>query len=267
MPPLLASQPLPPSNCCCQLRGQGSSHHTFFFYVFESSHFCFVSRDFAGVPVTLTHDYYIGETEVTQAGYLAITGTNPSSHLACGMDCPVERVTWHNAAAFANALSAASGLAECYSCTGSGTATSCVVATSPYRCHGYRLPTEAEWEGAARCGEDTLYAGSNAVTDVAWHTNNSDGAPHPVATKRPNTCDLYDMSGNVWEWIHDWYDPAYYSSSGRVDPEGPSTGVEKSNRGGGCCDNPVQQRVANRYMYGPFDVRSGLGFRIARTIP
>jgi formylglycine-generating enzyme required for sulfatase activity len=216
------------------------------------------------MPVTLTHDYYIGETEVTQGEYAALMGSNPSYFSSCGTDCPTENVTWHQAAAYANAVSAASGLTECYTCSGDDV--ECEVAVSDYACDGYRLPTEAEWEGAARCGEDTLYAGTDTRADGAWSAEDSDDSTQPVAGKDPNACGLYDMSGNVFEWNQDWYDSEYYTSDGRTDPEGPSSSFTRVFRGGGWNHSASYQRVAMRSFLDPSIPSWTIGFRLARTI-
>jgi sulfatase modifying factor 1 len=192
-------------------------------------------------------------------------GTNPSALSSCGLDCPVENVTWHQAAAFANAVSAEELLSECYTCDGAGLDTLCEEAIGPYACGGYRLPAEAEWEAAARCGEDTLYAGSIVADDVAWFSRNSTSTSHPVAAKSANACGLYDMSGNVWEWTGDWYDSNYYETSPDSDPEGPVTGTGRSGRGG-CWDYMADSiRVPFRFGRSPALHGSYLGFRVART--
>ena len=217
--------------------------------------------------VTLTNDFYIGETEVTQGEYESMMGTNPSHFGSCGSDCPVEMMTWHMAAAFANAVSESEGLEQCYTCTGSGDSTNCNISTDPYSCGGYRLPTEAEWEAAARCGEDTLHAGSTEIGDVAWYADNAGSTTHAVATKASNVCGLYDMSGNVWEWIQEWYDDSYYSISPSIDPVGSSSGVFRVVRGGSFLDSALSARVADRYRDRPLLDYSHNGLRLARTSP
>ena len=226
---------------------------------------CF-DNEFEIMPVTLTHDYFIGETEVTQAEYAAMMGSNPSFFESCGDDCPVERVSWNMAAAYTNALSEASGFEACYTCEGEGNTISCAPAMDPYTCEGYRLPTEAEWENAARCGTDNVYAGSNDVNEVGWYVRNSEGEPRPAGEKPANECGLVDMSGNVIEWTQDLYAPDYYTVDGRTDPAGPEEGEGRSVRGGGWQYSASGLRVSYRNTIAQ-DYRSNfIGFRVARTV-
>ena len=130
--------------------------------------------------------------------------------------------------------------------------------------YGGRLPTEAEWEFAARGGNNataTLYAGSDNIGDVAWYSGNA-SSTHEVGTKSPNELGIYDMSGNVWEWCNDWYDSDYYSSSPQNNPQGPSSGSHRVLRGGSWSFNAVHCRVAHRNGYYPDNSNNLNGFRL-----
>lgn len=182
--------------------------------------------------------YYISETEVTQAQWEAVMGSNPSYFRTCP-DCPVEQVSWESVQIFINKLNE-----TCETC-------------------GYRLPTEAEWEYAARGGESYQYAGSNNLDDVAWYDDNASGKPHPVKTKAANAYGLYDMTGNVWEWCSDWY--GYYSDSTNNNPQGPNSGAVRVFRGSGWNSNPKICRVAYRYTGKSVYRYASLGFRLVSS--
>ena len=229
--------------------------------------------------VTLTHKFEIQATEVTQGQFTSLMGYSPSYFSSCGGSCPVEQVNWHEAAAYANALSTQKGKAACYTCTGSGKSVTCSEATAyagakVYTCPGYRLPTEAEWEFAYRAGTSTaFYNGgitSCSSTDpnldkIGWYDENSGNKTHPVGGKTPNAWGLYDMAGNVWEWCHDWYNSSY-GSSAVTDPVGTS-GSFRVGRGGSWRGNADFARAAIRSYWYP-DLRSrDLGFRLARSVP
>ena len=156
--------------------------------------------------VTLTNNYYIGKYEVTQALWKIVMGSNPSNFK--GDNLPVENVSWNNCQKFISKLNKLTG-------------------------KSFRLPTEAEWEFAARGGNKSrgyLYSGSNAIGDVAWYEGNSSFMTHAVGTKQPNELGIYDMTGNVWEWCQDWYDS--YSSSPQTNPTGAVSGSYRVDRGG-----------------------------------
>ena len=156
--------------------------------------------------VTLS-SYYIGKTEVTQALWQAVMGSNPSYFK--GSALPVESVSWDDCQEFIQKLNRLTG-------------------------RNFRLPTEAEWEFACRGGNNSRgykYSGSNDIDNVAWYWDNSGGKTHPVGTKAPNELGIYDMSGNVWEWCSDWY--ADYTSYSQTDPTGPQSGSGRVRRGGG----------------------------------
>ena len=194
--------------------------------------------------VTLS-GFCIGETEVTQALWRAVMGTNPSEFK--GDSNPVERVSWNDCQTFIDRLNAATEGQRPAGCS-------------------FRLPTEAEWEYAARGGNKsrhTQYAGSNNVGNVAWYDDYSGGKTHPVAQKSPNELGLYDMSGNVWEWCQDRNDENYYSRSPSNNPCNNTKGSDRVIRGGGWYCNAWGCRVAYRVCGGPDDSGRDLGLRLA----
>lgn len=186
--------------------------------------------------VTLS-DYYIGQTEVTQALWEAVMGSNPSGHK--GDNLPVENVSWNDCQEFIQKLNQLTG-------------------------KQFRLPTEAEWEYAARGGRKSRgykYAGSNDIGSVAWYWENSGNGTHPVATKQANELGIYDMSGNVWEWCSDWYGD--YQSSSQSDPQGPSSGSNRVSRGGSYFSVARHCRVSRRGLNTPDDRYADLGLRLS----
>jgi formylglycine-generating enzyme required for sulfatase activity len=211
--------------------------------------------------ITLTTDFWIAESEVTQRQYKNLMGSNPSNFQ--GDDLPVESVTWFDAVAYCNALSVKEKLPPCYHQVSETT-----VRWPDVKCTGYRLPTEAEWEYAANPTTlpRTVHAGSDMVDGVAWYDANSSSKTHAVKTKTANGRRLYDLSGNVWEWVWDWYQ-SNYEALPSTDPIGPSTGALRVFRGGSWSHPATNSRVAQRGTYAPTFRGTYLGFRIVRSSP
>lgn len=196
--------------------------------------------------------FYIGKYPVTQRQWREITGKNPSNFL--GDNLPVERVSWYDAVCFCNALSKWEGFEPCYLINRED------VKLAPSAV-GYRLPTEAEWEYAARGGIQSRgyqYAGSDYMEIVGWYDGNSEKKTHEVGRKNANELGLYDMSGNVWEWCWDWRGD-YYSSV-QVNPLGAATGSYRVYRGGGWGSSAGNCAVSCRSSSSPDYASSTLGF-------
>jgi uncharacterized protein (TIGR03437 family) len=190
--------------------------------------------------VRITRGFQIGKYEVTQEQWQAVMGSNRSSFQ--GATLPVEMVYWDDIQRFLQQLNARN---------------------DGFR---YRLPTEAEWEYAARAGTADKYGGAGVLGDVAWYDSNSGSQTHPVGQKRPNAWGLYDMLGNVWEWCQDWYGPAYYSGSPQEDPAGPSSGTSRILRGGGWGGNARFARVSFRGGEDTSTAWGDTGFRCVREV-
>lgn len=192
--------------------------------------------------VTLSRAFYLGKYEVTQGQWQAVMGTNPSLFQGDPMR-PVDQVSWDDAQAFISKLNAMEGVQL------------------------YRLPTEAEWEYAARAGTTTVYSFGNdprQLGNYAWYRANSERRTHPVGQKWPNAWGLYDMLGNVWEWVQDW--EGRYQAGAVTDPQGPASGTYRMRRGCGWNSEPNVCRVANRYsVVGYRD--DFIGFRVVRRLP
>ncbi|MEI6208069.1 MAG: SUMF1/EgtB/PvdO family nonheme iron enzyme [Desulfuromonadales bacterium] len=184
--------------------------------------------------------FRIGKYEVTQGQYRRIMGSNPSSFSSCGDDCPVEKVSWDDAQSFISRLNSQTG-------------------------GHFRLPTEAEWEYACRSGgRNEEYCGGNDLDALAWYSGNSGSKTHPVGQKQPNGLGIYDMSGNVWEWVQDWYGNNYPSSGNN--PGGASSGSIRVNRGGSWGSNAEYARAANRGLNSPGIRDYNLGFRLVSPV-
>jgi formylglycine-generating enzyme required for sulfatase activity len=193
------------------------------------------------VKVTLSKGFWMGKTEVTQAQWQAVMGENPSNFK--GTNLPVESVSLNHAQEFLQKIDPV------------------LAATDGWKT---MLPTEAQWEYAARAGESVRYSGSNFIDEVAWYGGNSGSKTNPVGMKKANAWGLHEMSGNVWEWCSDWYGGKL---AGGFDPLGASMGAVRVFRGGSWSGNADYCRVAHRNAYHPTSSVSIIGFRVVRSSP
>ena len=197
--------------------------------------------------VTISESFYMQTTEVTQGQWKAIMDNNPSYFDSCGLNCPVEYVSWEDTQTFIATLNA----------MGEGS---------------YTLPTEAQWEYAARAGSNKAFTNgdiSNTTTDsnldvMGWYLSNSNSTPHAVAQKQANAWGLFDMHGNVWEWCYDYYDT--YPTGSVTDPVGPSSSSSRVVRGGGWNYNASLSRSAERHYNTPNIRNEHMGLRLLRTL-
>jgi formylglycine-generating enzyme required for sulfatase activity len=192
--------------------------------------------------VSISQAFYLGKYEVTQAQWMEVMGNNPSKFKDPGK--PVENVSWDDAQKFIGRLNQKGGHAR------------------------YRLPTEAEWEYAARAGTTSVYSFGNDADSLghhAWYRDNSEGRTHPVGQKEPNPWGLYDMYGNVYEWLQDWYGVDYYARSPVRDPRGPSGGSRRALRGGCWFSVAKDLRSARRYGFSPEYRDEYFGVRLAAS--
>ena len=188
--------------------------------------------------IVTVDNFGIGETEVTQELWKAVMGNNPSGYTDMSQ-LPVESVTWFDCQTFIEKLNELTG-------------------------EKFRMPTEAEWEYAARGGKHSkgyIYSGSDTLSLVGWYKENGGERPQPVKMKRPNELGLYDMSGNMWEWCSDWYDT--YSADAQVNPQGPSEGRSRVVRGGSWLIDAPLCRPADRSFGAPRGGGCIVGLRLA----
>ena len=227
------------------------------------------------------NSFLISKYEVTQSEWQAIMGSNPANSFGIGPDYPVYHISWYSMIKYCNLRSIAENLTPCYTINGStdpatwgsvpttnNTTWNAVICN--WNASGYRLPTEAEWEYAARGATnipDYLYSGSDGIGSVAWYSENSGNTSHPVGTKSPNGISTLDMSGNVYELCWDWYSATYYSSSATNNPTGPDSGSHRVVRGGSWFNSASNCRVSYRTYGSPYANDYYAGFRICKIYP
>jgi len=192
--------------------------------------------------VCLNKPFLIAKYEVTQAQWDAVMPSNPSAMQGCGLDCPVERVSWRDVQRFIKKLHVQTG-------------------------RNYRLPTEAEWEYACRSGgKSEKYCGGDFPDELGWNKGNSDHKTHTVGQKQANGLGIFDMSGNVSEYVEDRYAEDYYQNGPTDDPKGPEVGFSRVNRGGSWRYDATDSRASKRHQNKPGRRGDFLGFRLAMTL-
>lgn len=218
--------------------------------------------------VELSYDFFVDEREVLADDFFALLRYDPTEGASClGGACPVFGLTWHEAARYANARSAAFDLPECYECEGLGAEVRCTRPPENTGCDGLRLPTEWEWEGAARCGLDAQYAGGDDVLVLGYTSGGAQSGALPAAPGQlqANACGLYDLTGNVAEWTDTYFAP--YPEGPVTDPEGPDQGDLRVVRGGSFDAPDAEARLAARGLARDGDQRVGLGLRLVLRAP
>ncbi len=202
--------------------------------------------------------FYISTTEITQGLWEDIMGNNIS--IVREPSLPANNISWYDAVKFCNNLSLKYNLNPCYTIRGQKV-------TCNFKANGYRLPTEAEWEYAARGGKSgkmKLFSGNDDPLQVGWYRENSNGKMRPPKQKSPNELGIFDMSGNLWEWCWDWYAP--YSGEQVIDPKGPDKGTGKVLRGGSWNYDSKSARNSNRFYTSPNSRSATFGFRVVKKV-